>query len=235
MSIKVILFDLDGTLLPMDQEVFAKAYFGGLAKKAAPYGYEAEKLVKTIWEGTAAMVKNNGGDTNENVFWKLFAEKYGADSLKDKILFDEFYENEFEQIKAVCGFNPQAKMCVENIKEMGYRVALATNPIFPEVATKARMRWAGLDAEDFELYTTYENSHYCKPNLSYYKSIISALNVEPQECLMVGNDVDEDMIAETLGIKVFLITDCLINKTNKDISAYPNGDFADLIEFLKGL
>ncbi len=233
--IKVILFDLDGTLLPMDQEVFAKAYFGGLAKKAAPYGYEAKELVKTIWEGTAAMVKNNGGDTNENVFWNLFAEKYGADSVKDKILFDEFYENEFEGIKVVCGFNPQSKISVDKIKEMGYRIALATNPIFPEVATKARMRWAGLNAEDFELYTTYENSHYCKPNLNYYKSIITALNVEPKECLMVGNDVGEDMVAEALGMKVFLITDCLINKTEKDISAYPNGDFADLIEFLKGL
>ncbi len=233
--IKVISFDLDGTLLPMDQEVFAKAYFGGLAKKAAPYGYEAKKLVKPIWEGTAAMVKNNGGDTNENVFWKLFAEKYGTDSVKDKILFDKFYENEFEQIKAVCGFNPQAKISVEKVKEMGYRIALATNPIFPEVATKARMRWAGLNADDFEVYTTYENSHYCKPNLNYYKSIISALNVEPQECLMVGNDVGEDMVAEALGMKVFLITDCLINKTDKDISDYPNGNFADLIEFLKGL
>lgn len=28
-----ILFDLDGTLLPMDMEAFTKAYFGLLAKK----------------------------------------------------------------------------------------------------------------------------------------------------------------------------------------------------------
>ena len=32
------------------------------------------------------------------------------------------------------------------------------------------------------------------------------LNVSPEECLMVGNDVSEDMIAETIGMKVFLIT-----------------------------
>lgn len=31
-----ILFDLDGTLLPMDQEVFIKHYFGGITKKCAP-------------------------------------------------------------------------------------------------------------------------------------------------------------------------------------------------------
>ena len=50
-QIKVVLFDLDGTLLPMDQDEFVKAYFGGIAKKLAPYGYEPNKLVKSIWAG----------------------------------------------------------------------------------------------------------------------------------------------------------------------------------------
>ena len=35
MSINAILFDLDGTLLPMDQDLFMKYYFGELAKKLA--------------------------------------------------------------------------------------------------------------------------------------------------------------------------------------------------------
>ena len=43
MSIKMILFDLDGTLLPMDQNHFVKTYFGALAKKLAPLGYDPEK------------------------------------------------------------------------------------------------------------------------------------------------------------------------------------------------
>ncbi len=234
-KIKVILFDLDGTLLPMEQDTFAKAYFGGLAKKAAPYGYDAEELIKTIWAGTGAMIKNNGENTNEAVFWNLFAAKYGAAALKDNIIFDEFYENEFERIKDVCGYNPQAEKCIDEIKKMGYRTALATNPIFPEIATKARIHWAGLKAEDFELCTTYENSCYCKPNPDYYKSILKALKVSPEECLMVGNDVEEDMIAQAVGMKVFLITDCIINKSGKDISQYPNGSFEDLTEFLKKL
>ncbi len=235
MSIKVILFDLDGTLLPMDQNTFAKAYFGGLAKKAAPYGYEQEKLVKTIWGGTAAMIKNISAESNEAVFWKYFAGVYGEESKKDIAIFDDFYANEFEQVKEVCGFNPQAKECVEKIKDIGYRVALATNPIFPAVATKARIRWAGLTTNDFEYYTTYENSNRCKPNLDYYRNILNELNAPADECLMVGNDVVEDMVAEQLGMRVFLITDCLINKQNKDISVYPNGDFTALLDYVKGL
>lgn len=52
--IKNILFDLDGTLLPMDMEKFTQGYFKRLVAKAAPRGYEPEKLIKSVWAGTAA-------------------------------------------------------------------------------------------------------------------------------------------------------------------------------------
>lgn len=69
--IKVILFDLDGTLLPMDQEIFVKTYFGLIAQKLAPYGYQPKELIEAVWAGTKAMVKNDGRKTNEEVFWVL--------------------------------------------------------------------------------------------------------------------------------------------------------------------
>lgn len=49
---------------------------------------------------------------------------------------------------------------------------------------------------------------------------------------MVGNDVDEDMVAEKIGMKVFLLKDCLINNSNKDISIFPQGSFAQLLQFI---
>lgn len=122
------------------------------------------------------------------------------------------------------------------IKEMGLRVALATNPIFPAVATESRIRWAGLEPEDFELYTTYESIGYCKPNPAYYREVAAKLGVDPEQCLMVGNDVEEDMeAAEQTGMRVFLLTDCLINRENRDISAYPHGSFSQLMVFSKKL
>ena len=112
---------------------------------------------------------------------------------------------------------------------------LATNPIFPAVATENRMKWAGLVPEDFEWYTTYENSCHSKPNPQYYLDILTQIGCKPEECVMVGNDVDEDMIAETLGLKVFLLTDCLINKSGQDIAKYPHGGFEELRTYLKNL
>lgn len=235
MQTKVILFDLDGTLLPMDQDIFVKTYFGLLAKKLAKYGYEPEKLIQSVWAGTGAMIKNDGSLSNEDRFWQVFSASYGADCKKDIDLFDEFYRNEFSEVKDVCGYNPKAAEVVRQLKEKGLRIALATNPLFPQIATENRIQWAGLLPEDFEFYTTYEESRYCKPNIKYYEYVIEKVGVKPEECLMVGNDVTEDMVVATMGMKVFLLTDCLINKEKKDISEYPNGSFAELLAYVDTL
>lgn len=235
MKITTVLFDLDGTLLPMDQDTFIKAYFGGLARKLMPHGYDKDALIGAIWSGTKAMIKNNGKRMNEEAFWDEFCGIFGEKAKDDIPLFDEFYANDFCRVQDSCGYDPNAAEAIKTIKEMGFRVALATNPLFPSTATEQRISWAGLSPNDFEIFTTYENSHYCKPNPDYYREVMSKLGVYPEECLMVGNDVGEDMISETLGMKVFLLTDCLINKENKDISVYPNGSFDSLIEFIKAL
>ena len=232
MKTKVILFDLDGTLLPMDQDLFVKTYFGLLAKKLAFYGYEPDKLISSVWAGTDAMIKNDGSLSNEDRFWEVFSAAYGVDGKKDIALFDEFYRNEFVGAKQVCGFHSQAKESVYAIKKKGFRIALATNPLFPKIATENRIRWAGLEPEDFEFFTTYEESRYCKPNINYYLEVVKKLGVSPEECLMVGNDVSEDMIVSSIGMKVFLLTECLINKEQKDISEYPNGSFTELLQYV---
>ena len=235
MKIKAVVFDLDGTLLPMDQSLFMKAYFGGLAKKLAPRGYDPEKLVKAIMLGSQAMVQNDGKKTNEEVFWDKFSEIFGEDVRKDEPDFEEYYYEDFDKVSDSCGYNPEAAVAVAKIKDMGLRVALGTNPLFPSIATEKRTRWAGLDVSDFEFYTTYENSYFCKPNLHYYEEILKKLNLACEEVLMVGNDVDEDLVAEQLGMKVFLLTDSVLNRQNKDVSAYPSGSFAELLEFIKTL
>ena len=232
---KAILFDLDGTLLPMDQDLFVKTYFKLLAVKLAPYGYDPKQLIDAIWGGTAAMVKNNGSCSNEDAFWTFFTGIFGKQALEHLPVFEDFYANEFQGAQAVCSQIPQAAEAINLVKEKGFRVALATNPIFPAIATRSRIRWAGLTPEDFELYTTYENSRFCKPNPAYYQDILAQMDLRPEECLMVGNDVTEDMIARKLGMQVFLLTDCMINKNSEDISAYPHGGFPELLEYIRSL
>ena len=236
MSIKAILFDLDGTLLPMDQEEFVKAYLKLLTARMAPYGYEPQKLVECIWTGTGAMVQNDGSVKNEERFWQVYQTMYSAQQMAEhKPVIDDFYLSEFNQARSVCGFQPMARSILNRVQNAGWLAVLATNPIFPSRATENRIRWAGLAPEEFELYTTYENSSYCKPNPKYYQEILDKLGLKPEECVMVGNDVEEDMVAATLGMKVFLLTDCLISRHGTDLSAFPHGNFDDLERFLISL
>ena len=234
MAITTVLFDLDGTLLPMDQEVFLKAYLGGLCKKLAPLGYQPKEIADGIWAGTGAMVKNNSDLLNDQVFWQAFCDFLGKDARQDEPVFEDFYRNEFQQVAAACGHTPQAKALVDRLKARGLRLVLATNPLFPAIATHSRVRWAGLDPTDFAHITTYENSSRCKPNPAYYREILDKLGLRPEECAMVGNDVQEDGPAAQLGMPVFVLTDCLIDRTGQ-VDQYPHGDFRALTQWLDTL
>lgn len=232
---KAVFFDLDGTLLPMDQDYFIKTYLGYLAQWMAQKGYEPKEFIKTLWDGTGAMMKNDGSCTNDRVFWDLFAEHYGEEVRAEEKVLEEFYRTDFLKAKAVCGYAPQAAEAVGRVKEKGLVPVLATNPLFPPIATRQRICWAGLAPEDFALFTTYENASYSKPNPLYYTEILDTLGLQPEECLMVGNDTTDDMVAETLGMQVFLLTDCLINTKDYDINRWPHGDFGDLLNYIENL
>ncbi len=235
MSIKAVLFDLDGTLLPMDNEELVRCYFSKLCAFMAKHGYDPESFKKAIFGGTGAMMKNDGQRVNEDVFWEFFTSVMGEVTEEKLSAFDEFYRTVFREVRAVCGYSPMAKEVVRGLTLRGIKVAVATQPVFPRVATEQRISWSGVDISDVSYFTSYENSHFCKPNLKYYEEITRALGVLPEECVMVGNDADEDMIAEKLGMKVFLLTDDLINRSGRDISVYNRGGFSELAEFLDSM
>ncbi len=229
---KAIFFDMDGTLLPMDADAFTKQYFGALSRKFAPYGYDPRAMADAVWRGVAGMVKNDGKRSNEEVFWDIFTAAFGADARGDRPLFDEFYRQDFDALRTACGFNPLAGETVARIRESGCTLVLATNPVFPMAAQQKRLAWSGAAREHFSLITAYENSRFCKPNPEYYREILRKIGHAPEECLMVGNDVEEDMAAEKAGMKTFLLTDCLINRGKADIAKYARGGFGELQAFL---
>ena len=230
--IKAVLFDLDGTLLPMDEEYFKKIYFGEVYKKIAYLGYTLDELLKVIWYGTKAMIQNDGSQTNEELFWKKFIEVHPDRLEENKENFVDFYSNIFPTLGHTCGYQPLAKDFIKALKDKGYEVIIASNPIFPIVATKARIRWAGCNPDDFKYITAYENSRFSKPNLKYYEEVLEKTGYKPDEVIMVGNDVREDMIVNKLGIDSYLITDCLLNLDNEDINKYKHGNFEEIMNLV---
>ena len=229
-----VLFDLDGTLLPMDLDEFTKTYFGLLARTASAWGYnDREALIASVWAGTKSMVTNDGTKTNYEAFWEKFEKVIGRDCKADVPKFDAFYENDFNLARSVCGENPYAKAAVEAARGVANKVILASNPLFPRVATEARLSWVGLSGDDFDWVTDYSNSCFCKPNPEYYKDIIKRFSLDPSRCLMIGNDVQEDMLpANACGLEVFIVEDCIINRTGEEITCN-HGTCEEMVDFLK--
>lgn len=223
-----ILFDLDGTLAPFLQDEFIRVYFEALIQRLTPMGYDAGKLVQSLWKGVDAMVKNEGSFTNRQIFWDVFTRELGVQALALENILNDFYAREFDGVRSVLRENVDRSGLIRSLRDRGYTLVLATNPIFPAVAVETRLGWVGLTGSDFDLVTTYENSRSSKPNPAYYQSILSQMGKQSETCLMIGNNPVDDMAAQKLGMAVYLVTDCLENPGGLPVDGYPHGSFREL-------
>lgn len=230
-----ILIDLDGTLLPLDQDSFLMDYFSLLKKYFNSLGLNEEEVIKALKDATRVMINNDGMMTNEKLFASTFSvlSKIDYSVLEPKLL--KFYENDFGKLRIHAQQNPLANEIINILTQKGYLIILATNPVFPKIATHKRIFWAGLSPNDFNLVTTFENSSFCKPKIGYYQEILNSINKKPQEAIMIGNNVEEDMIVQNINIDTFLLTDYIINPNNIDITNYKHGNYGDLLAYIKDL
>lgn len=210
--LKAVFFDLDGTLLPLKEDLFINTYLELLSTRLETRGYNKEKFIKTLWDGTKKMYINDGSKTNEELFWEEFVSVYGKESLKDKEFIDDFYNNEFLLTKKVCGENKYAREIVEFVKNNNLICVLSTNPLFPQIATRQRMGFVGLKEDDFDYYSHYSNSSYSKPNPKYFMELLKMFNLKPDEVILFGNNTYEDgECALMCGIKTYLVEGYIIN------------------------
>ena len=225
------LFDLDGTLLPMDFNKFMELYFYNLG---VHFNEEIDPklLSKYIMDATNVMVMNNNGESNEDKFMNHFATLIGDDISGYREQFDVFYDTIFENVKASTYQSQEMIDSVRILKEKGYKVVIATNPLFPMKANHHRIRWAGFDKDDFEYISSFELNNYCKPHLEYYNEVLESIDKKPEQCYMIGNDVSDDLPAGKLGIETYLITDCEVNTKKVLVKADNIGTYKDFYDFV---
>lgn len=233
--LNTLLFDLDGTLLPMDNDHFTQGYFKQLIPHLA-HLLEKDKFIKLLWSSTETMVRDdNPAKSNEQVFKEDFLAKSGLTEEEVWPILLAFYEKEFPGLHHLTSPTALSRQVVETAIDKGYTVVLATNPLFPRTAIEARMKWAGVEDLPFALVTTLEEMHFCKPNPNYYREILAKIGKRPEECMMIGNDGFEDMVAGKLGMQTYLVTDCLIDRDMLTGLIQHQGSMQDLLEFIKGL
>jgi len=189
-------------------EEFAPPYYKALSTHLKEY-IPPNKMLTKLLEGTQAMLTNSDpASTLEQVFDNIF---YPGVGLKKEILhpiIESFYDDIFPTLKKYTGVIPEAVKMVNDAQVRGKKIVVATNPLFPLKAIKHRLAWAGLDPVKipFILITSYEVFHFAKPNPAYYQEILDVLGVKAQNCVMVGNDEEMDIIpARKIGIRTFYL------------------------------
>ena len=204
---RAILFDLDGTLLDIDIDSFLERYFGALGPVVAKVTGDDDPAVAldAVMRATRAMMVPHPGLTNREAFDDHFASVTGADIRAARNLLEEFYACAFPALRDGIGPHEGAREAVLTAIDLGFQVAVATNPIFPAAAISERIRWAGLDDVTFGAVTTYEGMHACKPDAEYFVETAELLGVPADECLMVGDDPQLDMPAAATGMSTFYV------------------------------
>lgn len=230
-KLTTILFDLDGTLLEMKTEPFINQYLQHLGQYLEKHRFDAKLILGCILEATKAMIASRETDkTNEQVFIAQFCQQSGLTQEKIWPIFDTFYQEVFPTLSHLAFPSPWGKKIVEAARQAGFRVALATNPVFPKTAICSRLAWIELTPYDFDWVKGYEETHFTKPHAGFYLEICDSLDVRPDECIMVGNHMQEDMVASTLGMKTFLVTNHLEDRGEPTYPVNQQGTLEELYQ-----
>lgn len=230
-----LLLDLDDTLLDNQIGEFLPLYLRALGKHLAAHA-APERLIPTLLSATREMIQNNRPDlTLKEVFEAKFYPDLDLDKEALQADIDEFYAEIFPGLRAHTHPRPEAIALVEYAVDCGYRIVIATNPLFPRSAILQRLEWANLSPEDypFSLIASYETFHFAKPNPVFFTEILARLGWPDGPVVMVGDDLDQDIYpARSIGIPTFWVAPNKTSGTGDAISSTAQGSLERVIPWL---
>ncbi|OPX83526.1 MAG: 2-deoxyglucose-6-phosphatase [Pelotomaculum sp. PtaB.Bin104] len=231
---EAVLFDLDGTLLDIDMDFF-QYYFRAMGEMAAEKGFgDPVQLVELVTRCTWDMIRDcNCENTNKKTFMNKFLAQWPCSENQAADFFNEFYASKYPLLQQHCKTFPGMKEMMAELCKHDQKIVIATQAIFPIEPIQWRMNWAEVGDFQYELVTSYEHMHYCKPYTEYYAEIVERIGVSSANCLMVGNDTGADLPASALGMKTFLLEERLIDKGNSPYRPDWRGKLSDLYSFMK--
>ena len=206
MTTLTLLLDLDDTLLENDLGGFLEAYFRTFDQYVRS-AIGPDIFLPALVSGTRQMVANRLPDrTLQEVFDEAFFPLVKRRKEDLQSIFDSFYTEIFPSLKDLTKARPAAVDLVKEAFSRGYRVGIATNPLFPRAAILQRLSWAGLPVQDYPyaLIPSYETFHFSKPNPAFYIEFLANIGHPDKPVLMVGDDLNNDIAAANqAGIATF--------------------------------
>jgi FMN phosphatase YigB (HAD superfamily) len=203
-----LLLDMDGTLLDNSVRTFVPAYMEAVARHlAARVGLE--QLNEALLTSTRQMILNQNPDcTLLDVFECNFYPRVGIPRDELAPLLVEFFANVYPDLKHLTERRPEAIEFVQQALKREYRVAVATNPLFPLTAIEQRLEWAGLSPREypFAVVPGAENVHFAKPNPAFLAELLAVMGWPEGPAIMVGDDLENDILcAQALGLATYAV------------------------------
>lgn len=230
---RALLLDLDGTILDLDIYKFIPVYIDALAERFV-HMINKDDFIRHLFASTKKMTENTDAlKTNRTVFYEEFCPGIGYDYADIEPIVEDFYRNEFPNLHCWSREHPQALPLIKAARRKKLTLVLATNPIFPAAAILERLSWSGLSPDNFHLITTMDNMHFCKPKAEYYLEISTMIGCPPRECLMAGNDTEDDLCASSAGMDTFLVEDFLLQHGPGEPVCDYRGSLADLVSLVE--
>jgi len=212
-GIKGLLLDLDGTLLDIKVSFFLDTMMKSMGDHFLSL-LEPDSFNRGFLGSVDELISfpRADGETNQEGFYRVFSELTGLAPEAAQEGFDAYYRDVFPVFSEYGSYIDDAPELVEAAYESGLVLALATNPIFPRAAVLERMRWGNLSPEPFTFIAALENTKACKPQTEFFTALADVLDVNPEQCLMVGNDMAHDLAAASAGMRTYLAEPHLARK-----------------------
>jgi FMN phosphatase YigB (HAD superfamily) len=229
--LKAILLDLDNTMVLFDEPAFYDIFFRTIIPCFEDL-VSPEKFRPRLRDAILALKDNDGSVSNRQRFLDRFCEGLDGDPQQVWQRFMAFYSGPYRRLQVTVRVPEGLETALSFLEATALPLVVATNPIFPQVAQEARLGWGDINEQRFSLFTHMENMSMVKPRRGYFQQICHLLGVQPDECLMVGNDRGNDMAAGRIGMRTYLTTDAdsadfaSLTLTARDIPGLPEPDFS---------
>ena len=235
-EVTTLLFDLDGTLVDMQRSGLQLRLMAKALVRYAP-AIRPWRFAQAFWTAIKGLQVHGSERLNHDVFLDILGKHASCSRERLDALCEEFIT--LDVVTAAEQFSPieGARETLLEAHALGYRLVLATNPVFPLSAVKLRMRWGGVDDIPFERITSSQTMTRCKPDPGYYRELLAQLGVRAEECLMIGNDPKKDLPAKDVGCYTYILDLPAVRPMETAVLADPRldgyGSYQDLRAWLR--
>jgi FMN phosphatase YigB (HAD superfamily) len=232
-TVRAILFDLDGTLLNVEMNAYIFGYAEELGRCFADLTNRctfANALMKSAFD---LLDSDDESQTNEEFFLDRMSQRLDISPDIFRARLQIFYSDGLQQLAPLVRPFPLSRRILRHCFDNDFQVVIATNPVFPRPVVDARLDWGRLSGFPFHMVTSYENSRFCKPHPRFFRDILDAFGLQPNEALMVGNDAEYDLPARDIGIPTFLLETCPDSQRDSAMRPDFRGSHQDLLELLR--